>query len=107
LKKRFIYQKAGKEKRHSSTTKNELVQKNVDCCQKNRVLYDYLLTDSWFSSADNMKCIKKDLQREFVFAIKSDRLVAFSLEDKHEGKFVPIDLLPLNEDTIIRFISKD
>jgi len=102
----FIDQKTGKKKRRSSITKNELMQKMLTVAQNNRVLYDYVLADSWFSSADNMKFIKKNLQKEFVFALKSNRLVALSLEDKLEGKFVPIDSLPLNEDTLISVYIK-
>ena len=48
-----------------------------------------------------MKFIKKDLHKEFVFTLKSNRLAALSFEDKLEGKFVPIDSLPLNEDSLI------
>lgn len=103
---RFIDQKTGKEKRRSSITKNELMQKMLTVAKNNLVLYNYVLADSWFSSADNMKFIKKNLQKEFVFALKSNRLVALSLEDKLEGKFVPIDSLPLNEDTLISVYIK-
>ena len=70
---RFIDQKTGKEKRRSSTTKNELMQKMLTVAQNNRFLYGYVLADNWFSSADNMKFIKKDLQKEFVFAHKSKK----------------------------------
>ena len=82
------------------------MQKMLTVIQNNRVLYDYVLADSWFSSADNMKFIKKDLHKEFVFALKSNRLAALSFEDKLEGKFVPIDSLPLNEDSLISVYIK-
>jgi hypothetical protein len=82
------------------------MQKMLTVAQNNRVLYGYVLADNWFSSADNMKFIKKDLQKEFVFALKSNRLVALSLEDKLEGKFVPIDSLPLNEATLFAVYIK-
>ena len=75
--------------------------------QNNRVLYDYVLADSWFSpAADNMNFIKKDLHKEFVFTLKSNRLAALSFEDKLEGKFVPIDSLPLNVDSLISVYIK-
>ena len=102
----FIDPKTGKEKRRSSITKNQLMQKMLTVTQNNRVLYDYVLADSWFSSADNMKFIKKDLHKEFVFALKANRLAALSFEDKLEGKFVPIDSLPLNEDSLISVYIK-
>ena len=82
------------------------MQKMLAVIQNNRVLYDYVLADSWFSSADNMKFIKKDLHKEIVFTLKSNRLAALSFEDKLEGKFVPIDSLPLNEDSLISVYIK-
>jgi hypothetical protein len=74
--------------------------------QNNRVLYDFVLADIWFFSAENMKFIKKDLQKKFIFALKFSLLVTLSLENKLEGKFVPIDSLPLNEDFLISVYLK-
>ena len=82
------------------------MQKMLTVIQNNRVLYDYVLADSWFSSADNMKFIKKDLHKEFVFALKSNRLAALSFEDKLEGKFVPIVHYHSTKTLSFRFISK-
>ena len=82
------------------------MQKMLAVIQNNRVLYDYVLADSWFSSADNMKFIKKDLHKEIVFTLKSNRLAALSFEDKLEGKFVPIDSLSLNQDSLISVYIK-
>ncbi len=102
----FIDQKTGKAKRRSSITENELMQKMLTVAQNNRVLYDFVLADSWFFSAENMKFIKKDLQKKFIFALKFSLLVTLSLEDKLEGKFVPIDSLPLNDDFLISVYLK-
>ena len=102
----FIYQKTAKVKRRSSVTKNKLMQKMLTVAQHNRVLYGYVLADSWFSSADNMKFIKKVIQKEFILALKFHRLAALSLEDKLQGKFVAIDSLPLNEGALISVYIK-
>ena len=102
----FIDQKTGKGKRRSSVTKNQLMQKMLSVAQHNRVLYDFVLADSWFSSADNMRFTKKVLKKEFIFALKSNRSAALSLEDKLQGKFSPIDSLPLNEGTPISVYIK-
>ena len=65
-----------------------------------------LQTVGFLQQIDNMKFIKKDLHKEFVFTLKSNRLAALSFEDKLEGKFVPIDSLPLNEDSLISVYIK-
>jgi len=82
------------------------MQKMLTVAQHNRVLYGYVLADSWFSSADNMKFIKKVIQKEFILALKSHRLAALSLEDKLQGKFDAIDSLPLNEGALISVYIK-
>jgi hypothetical protein len=48
-----------------------------------------------------MKFIKKELHKEFVFTLKSNRVAALSFEDKLEWELVPIDSLPINEDSLI------
>lgn len=102
----FIDPKTGKEKRRSPVSKNQLMQQMLIVAKNNYVLYNYVLADSWFASADNMKFIKKILEKEFIFALKSNRLVALSLEDKLEGKFVSIDSLPLKEGSLISVYIK-
>lgn len=90
----FIDQKTAKVKRRSSITKNELMQKMLTVARLNRVIYDYVLADSWSSS------------KELISALNFDRLAALSLEDKLQGKFSPIDSLPLNEGTLISVYIK-
>jgi hypothetical protein len=73
--------KTGKKKRKSSKTKNELFREMlVECSSK--IHFDYVLADSWFSSVENMICCKKTLKNDFIIALKSNRKVALSLEDK-------------------------
>jgi len=40
-----------------------------------------VLTDSWFSSAENMKYIHATLKKYFILDLKSNRDVALSLEN--------------------------
>jgi hypothetical protein len=40
------------------------------------------LADSWFSSSENMKYIHATLEKQFIFALKSNRLIALNKEDK-------------------------
>ena len=62
---------------------------------------------SWYSSVENMKYIKKELKKDFVMALKSNRLVALSLEDKKLGKYQRVDSLELKESTKVYLESLD
>lgn len=99
----YIDKKTGKEKRRSSTTKNEHLRSMLRQCVKNLLLFRYVLADSWFSSAENMRLIKEELKKEFILAIKSNRNVALSKEDKLQGRYQKIsDLgLPENEPIVV------
>ena len=89
--------KTRKRKRKSTVTKNELLRNMLSTCQRNQLKYKYVLTDSWFSSKENMDYIVKDLGKHFIMAIKSNRTVALSKEDKKQGNFTRIDSLEWTE----------
>jgi len=90
---RFKDKKTGQEKRRSETTKNELLREMLLTCRKNQLKWRYALADSWFSSSENMRFIHEKLKKQFILALKSNRLVALSLDDKKQGRFVRIDSL--------------
>lgn len=86
-----IDKKTGKKKRKSKLSKNKIVRERLKIlCFQNKVKFKYLVFDIWYSSKENMKFIRKELKKHFVCAVKSNRLVALSLKDKLEGKFVKI-----------------
>ena len=84
-------------RRKSLHTKNELMRKMLRACQHNQLKYRYVLADSWFSAKDNLTFIRKTLQKHFVVALKSNRTVALSYEQKCQGAFTRIDGCPLPE----------
>jgi hypothetical protein len=84
-------------KRKSVVTKNELLRQMLRACQKNQLKYRYVLADSWFSAQENLTFIRHRLDKHFVVALKSNRTVALSYEDKLEGRFSRIDALSLPE----------
>jgi len=84
--------KTGKKKRKSSKTKNELYRQMLLTCHRNAD-FDYVLNDSWYSSVENMQLIKQQLNCNFIMALKSNRRVALSLEDKEQDKYIGIKLL--------------
>ena len=94
-----VYQdpKSGKWKRRSPVSKNELVRQRLKVlCKTNQIKFKYVINDIWFSSKDNMKWIKNDLKKDFVMALKGNRLVALSEQDKVQGRFEALENLDLN-----------
>lgn len=93
-----LYQdpKTGKYRRHSQISKNELVRKRLKILsQVNHLRFKYVINDIWFSSKENMTWIKQELAKEFVMALKDNRLVALSEADKRQGRFVALVQLDL------------
>jgi hypothetical protein len=96
----FCDPESGRIRRKSRITKNEMLRDMLRVCLCNRLLFRYVLTDNWFSSKETMNFIKAGLSKDFVMAIKSNRTVALSLEDKKNGHFVQAAKLDLKSDTI-------
>jgi IS4 transposase len=89
-------------KRHSFVTKNEHLRQMLRVCRQNQLRYRYVLNDSWFSSKENRVFIKQDMGKDFVMALKSNRTVALTPEDKRQGRFVRVDALPLEAGTVVQ-----
>ena len=96
---KYIDQKTGQEKRRSKTTKNEHARHMLQAVHRNKIPFKYVLTDIWFASAENMCFVKLDLQKDFIMALKSNRQVALSENDKSKGKYQQIDQLEVPEGT--------
>jgi hypothetical protein len=62
-----------------------------------KIPFAYVLNDLWFAFAENMRFVKLDLEKEFIMALKSNRKVALSDEDKSKGQYQRIDQLELPE----------
>lgn len=99
---KFCEVKSKKEKRRATVTKNELTRNQLKICQKNQLKYKYVLSDSWFSSKENMSFIRHDLNKHFVMAVKSNRTVAVSEKDKKQGRFIRIDSLNWSSQELVR-----
>lgn len=91
----IIDSKTGRQKRKSKIGKNELFRSMVSQCSS-QLHIDYILADSWFSSSTNMKHIVAN-SLNFIVALKSNRLVALSEQDKQEGKWINIKSLDLEQ----------
>lgn len=86
-----------KVKRKSEETKNEMLRRMLKTCRQNQLKYRYVLADSWFSAQENLTFVRESLGKHFVVALKSNRTLALSLEDKQQGRFIRIDQLPWTE----------
>jgi len=100
-------EKTGKLKRRSATTKNERFRAMLTQCVANRIEFGYVLADSWFSCAENMRHVKLELDRDFIFPLKANRQVALSLEDKQRGHYVRVDTLVIEPDTVREVYLKE
>lgn len=97
----YLDEKTGKEKRKSKITKNEQYRHMLKRVCHNQIPFRYVINDLWFASAENMRFVKLDQKKEFIMALKSNRKVALSADDKANGKYQRIDQLTIPEDTTL------
>jgi len=90
----FIDPKSGKVKRRSEKGKNEIVRSRLRILdQLNKVKFQTVLWDIWYSSNENFEFVHKELKKTFIGAIKSNRKVALTWQNKIQGKFSKISEL--------------
>jgi hypothetical protein len=99
--------KTRKKKRSSLVTKNELMREMVKVCVQNKLLFRFVLFDTWFSSKENMRFIKETLKKDFICALKTNRLVALSKEDYQAKRFTRIEDLSWSEEIAFTGWLKD
>jgi hypothetical protein len=97
--------KTGKVKFVSEESKNEMMRKMLHVCCQNRLKFRYVLTDSWFSSKENMQYIKQRVKKDFIMAVQGNRL-AICAADKSQGHFVNIESIELNPDSCCKVFLK-
>jgi len=102
----FCEIKTKKEKRVSVITKNELLQMMVTQAIHNQLKFKYVLADSWFGSAANMRFIKKK-KKFFIFDMKTNRLVALTPKDRNSGHWTRINEIDLPDNTPVKVWLKD
>jgi hypothetical protein len=91
----YVDKKDGKTKRRSPISKNEHYQALLRGAKGNRVLFRFVLSDVWYASAENMRFIKGELERDFIMPLKTNRKVALGEVDKRQGRYVRVDQMPL------------
>jgi hypothetical protein len=88
-------------KRKSEVTKNEMMRQMIDTCIRNELKFRFVLMDSWFSSEENFEFITNK-GKHFIAALKDNRLVALSEEDRNRKRFVRVDELNFPEKTAVQ-----
>ena len=92
--------KKEKWRRKSLKTKNEMYREMLSVCHNNRLKFRYVLSDVWYSASENMNHIKRELEKEFIMPLKSNRKVALCSEDKQRGLYERVASLELESDTV-------
>jgi hypothetical protein len=92
--------KNNKVKYRSDINKNEVSRRFIDNAIRNQITFEYVLSDIWFSSSDNMKYIHNK-KKKFIFGCKSNRLVRFN-KIWHK-----LSELPLSNEQVIHCYIKD
>jgi len=88
-------------KRRSEISKNELMREMIETCLRNGLKFRFCLMDSWFASQENFDFITAR-GRQFIAALKDNRLVALSEEDRKKKRFVRVDALDFPEQTAVQ-----
>ena len=102
----FSIIKTKKEKRTSAVTKNEMMRTMIAQAIHNQLKFKYILADSWFGSADNMRFIQKK-KKFFIFDMKTNRQVATSEQDRNAGHWTRIDKIDIPDNTPTKVWLKD
>jgi hypothetical protein len=88
-------------RRKSERTKNEMMREMIQTCIDNTLKFRFVLMDSWFSSEENFDFITGK-KKHFIAALKDNRLIALSEEDKKKKRFTRVDELDFPEQTCVR-----
>ena len=88
-------------KRKSEKTKNEMMREMIEACIQNALKFRFVLMDSWFSSEENFEFITEK-GRHFIAALKDNRLIALSEDDRKKKRFVRVDELEFPEQTAVQ-----
>ncbi len=86
--------KSGETKYKSETSKNEEARNFITTAKHNKIKFEYVLADIWFSCSENMKYVHHE-KKKFIFGCKTNRLVRFN-EIWHR-----LSDLPLSDEQVI------
>jgi len=93
--------KTKKRKRKSEITKNQRLRAMLAICIQNSLKFKFVLCDSWFTSLETLEFIRTN-EKHCIGALKSNRLIALSEEDKKNKRFTRIDNIHFPEQTAVQ-----
>jgi SRSO17 transposase len=88
-------------KRKSEKTKNEMMREMIDVCIHNTLKFRFILMDTWFASEENFDFITRK-KKDFIATLKSNRLVALSLEEKEKKCYRRIEEVDFPENAVMQ-----
>lgn len=93
----------------TSISKNELVRQRLHALVfQNHVKFARVAFDTWFSSAENINYIVKDLKKNVVCAIKDNRTVCFDVsKPKKEQQWLQVSAADIEPNTAYKVRLKD
>jgi len=80
----------------------EMIKRHI----QNQVKFKYILADSWYSSAENMRFVEKR-KKVFIFELKENRLAADSESKRDQEAFGRLELLKISEEKPVKVWIKD
>jgi hypothetical protein len=102
----YTDEKSGEIKRRSPVTKNEMMQEMIKRHIQNQVKFRYILADSWFCSAENMRFVQKK-EKVFIFEMKENRLITDSIKNRNAGAFERLENAAIPEEVPVKVWIKD
>jgi hypothetical protein len=93
-------------KRRSEVTTNELMRQMITTCINNELKFRFVLTDCWFASIENFEFIRAK-KRHFICALKDNRMIALTEEDRNKKCYKRVDELNFSGQTAVRYWLKD
>ena len=94
--------KTKQHRRKATVNKNQHFRQLIQQACINHVLFEWVLADNWFGSKDNMEFIHDDLQKSFIFGIKSNRTLVLSENDAKNGRYQQVRSLELEEGVVYK-----
>jgi hypothetical protein len=95
------HKKTGKRKRVCPKTKNDYFREMVLRCLSNQLPFAYVLADTFFASAENMRFLKTEHKKDFIMPLKDNRKIALSQEEKLAGRYVSVSSVEIEENATI------
>jgi len=92
--------KTNREKRISKVSKNEIFRDLVKSTINNNIKYKYVIADTWYASAQNMKFIHDDCKKDYIFPLKSNRKIALTKAEQKRGNYVELSALQLEPGSV-------